>query len=79
MRCRIMLMNTSRRKTIVKGGMPRKEIHFPPQWRRIGLLSRSEITYMLGTIKSVIKKAKARPKMMVQDRGFQNTALSPPK
>jgi hypothetical protein len=64
---------------IVKGGIPRNETHLPPQWRRIGRLSRSAIRYMLGTMNRVMKKAKARPKMMVQDSGFQNTALSPPK
>ena len=72
-------INIRIRKKIVKGGIPRKEIHLPPQWRRMGRLRRSAIRYMLGTMKRVIKKAKARPKMMVHDSGFQNTALSPPK
>ena len=34
---------------------------------------------MLGTINRVIKNANAKPKMIVQDNGPQNTTLSPPK
>ncbi len=41
--------------------------------------NRSAIRYMLGRINKVMKKANARPNMMVQESGFQNTALSPPK
>jgi len=35
--------------------------------------------YMAGTISKVMKKANNNPQMMVSDKGFQNTALSPPK
>ena len=66
-------------KIKVKGGIPRKEIHLPPKCRRIGLFNRSAIRYMLGTMNSVMKKANARPNMIVQDKGFQKTELSPPK
>ena len=55
------------------------DIHFPPKYLRIGRFSLSAIRYMLGRMKRVIKKANARPKIMVQDNGFQKTALSPPK
>src|ERR1700709_1178196 len=77
--CKMMVTNTSSRKMKVKGGIPRKDIHLPPKWRRMGLLSLSASRYILGTMNRVMKKAKVRPKMMVQDRGFQKTALSPPK
>ena len=63
----------------VNGGIPKKEIHLPPYILRIGLFNRSAIRYMLGTMNRVMKKAKANPKIIVQDSGFQKTALSPPK
>src|SRR5947209_1623817 len=63
----------------VNGGMPRKDIHLPPYILRIGRLRRSEMRYIPGTINKVMKKAKAKPKMIVHDNGFQNTTLSPPK
>ena len=74
-----MVTNINGIKAIVNGGMPRIDTHFPPYILLIGLLKRSEIKYMLGTISKVMKKANAKPKMMVQESGFQNTALSPPK
>ena len=67
------------RKMNVRGGMPITDTHLPPKYRRIGLLNLSAIMYILGKINSVIKKANANPNMIVQDKGFQNTALSPPK
>ena len=63
----------------MSGGMPRKLIHFPPNCLRIGRRNLSAIKYMAGTIMSVIKNAKANPKMIVQLNGFQNATLSPPK
>ena len=63
----------------VSGGIPRKDIHFPPYILRIGLLNLSAIRYMLGTINKVIKNAKVKPNMIVQESGFQNALLSPPK
>src|SRR5690348_4462428 len=63
----------------VSGGIPRMEIHFPPYCLRIGRFSLSAIRYILGTIIKVIKKANARPNMIVHDKGFQKTTLSPPK
>src|SRR6185369_7607699 len=64
-----------RRNINVSGGIPIMEIHLPPKYLRIGRLSRSAIRYILGRINSVMKKAKASPKMIVQESGFQNTAL----
>ena len=64
---------------MVNGGIPRIEIHFPPNILLIGRLNLSAIKYIPGTISRVIKKAKAKPKIMVHDNGFQNTTLSPPK
>ena len=64
---------------IVNGGMPSILIQVPPNKRRIGRFNRSAIRYILGTITKVIKNANVNPKMMVQDNGFQNLALSPPK
>src|SRR5450432_2504332 len=69
----------SNRKINVSGGIPIMETHLPPKYLRIGRLSLSDIMYMLGKINRVIKNAKARPNIIVQDNGFQNTALSPPK
>ena len=79
MRWRIIAANINGMNSMVNGGMPRKEIHLPPNILRIGLFKRSAIRYIPGTISKVIKKAKARPKIMVQESGFQNTTLSPPK
>src|ERR1700722_2407492 len=59
--------------------MPSIEIHFPPYIFRIGRFNLNAIRYMLGTIINVIKNAKANPKIIVHDKGFQNTALNPPK
>ena len=59
--------------------MPSMEIHLPPNCLRIGRFSLSAIRYMLGTIMSVIKNAKASPKIIVHESGFQKRALSPPK
>src|SRR5688572_32597461 len=63
----------------VKGGIPSIEIHFPPYWFLIGRRRRSAIRYIPGTRINVIKKANARPKIIVHDNGFQKTAESPPK
>ena len=56
-----------------------KDIHLPPNCLLIGLLKRSAIKYIPGTMNSVIKNANAKPKMIVQLNGFQNATLSPPK
>ncbi len=65
-------------KTIVSGGIPTIDIHFPPNILLIGLLKRSAIRYILGTTISVIKNADINPNIIVQANGFQNDALSPP-
>src|ERR1700676_1556579 len=67
------------RKINVSGGIPIMDTHLPPKYLRIGLFSLSAIRYILGRMNSVMKKANASPKMIVQDNGFQKTALSPPK
>jgi hypothetical protein len=67
------------RKMIVNGGIAKKLINLPPNMRSIGLRKRSAIKYIEGTIIKVMKKARAKPKIMVHDKGFQNTTLSPPK
>ena len=59
--------------------MPKKLIQVPPNILRIGLRKRSAIKYILGTIISVMKNAKASPNIMVQLSGFQNATLSPPQ
>src|SRR5690606_17383697 len=63
----------------VNGGIPIKLIHLPPYILRMGRRSLSAIKYIEGTITSVIKNAKASPKIIVQLSGFQKATLSPPK
>ncbi len=59
--------------------MPRILIQVPPYCLRIGLLKRSAMRYIEGTITRVIKKAKVKPNIIVQAKGFQKLALAPPK
>ena len=74
-----MVININGINNSVRGGMPSILIHLPPNNLRMGLLSLSAIRYMAGTIISVMKKAKVKPKIMVQLSGFQKLAFPPPK
>jgi len=58
---------------------PSNATNLVPKNLSIGLLKRSAIRYILGTITSVKKKENIKPKMMVQLNGPQNTTLSQPK
>ena len=74
-----MVINIRGIKSSVNGGIPMIEIHLPPNCLCIGRFNLSAIRYILGTITNVIKKAKVNPNIIVQARGFQKEALSPPK
>ena len=79
MRCASKVITINGRKSMVSGGIPSMLIHFPPNILRMGLLNLSAIRYIAGTMINVMKKAKARPKMIVQLSGLQKATLSPPK
>jgi len=57
---------------------PSNAIYFVPKKLVIGLLSLSEMMYILGITINVRKNEKISPKIMVQAKGPQNTTESPP-
>jgi len=79
---RIKVINpgkTLAKRIAIIGSKPKKDTHLPPNLFLIGLFNLSAIKYIAGTISKVIKNANAKPKIIVHERGFQNTTLSPPK